>query len=197
MKKIVVLIVWLVAFFAVDQKMHLCAAQDNLASNIPPAQLQNDLISTNGATRFRLAKSLALDHTKATFTALLKLLHDTNVDISYAAAVSIEKRKDVAFDGELINAIGALPRDNRWPAYSAAKNYPTPHMMKYLWQCLNEEIEFQGRRNVFDNRNCFYLSQSLEQIAHDLGNKVNVKAPGNDYELKDYQLFASGIQLNN
>lgn len=197
MKNLMGFFVGLLAFVLINQEICSCLAQEGLATNLPPAQLEKDLMSTNAAVRFLLAEKLAQDHTKVTFMTLLKLLNDTNIDISYAAAQSIEARKDKAFDDELIAAIKTLSRDNRWPAYSAAKSYPTPHMLNYLWNCLEEEINFQRQRKIFDNSNCFYISKSLEQIAHSLGKNVKVLAPDNDGDLKDYQHFADGINYSN
>ncbi len=154
------------------QGAFICAAQEK-----SPAfpNLQRDLTSTNGEVRLDLAGNLVQDHSKETFAALLKLLGDKSDDISYAAAESLEARKDSALADEFISAIKALPRDKRWPVYRAAKNYPTPRMVDFLGQCLEDEIRFQRQRTAFDNRNCFYLAQSLEQIARTL--KKNVKNP--------------------
>lgn len=170
-------------------KFSSCFAQERANSEISPAQLQDALNSTNGAVRFRLAEKLSLYHSEATFSALLKLLTDKNVDISYAAAESIEARKDNAFDRQLIATIETLPRNNRWPSYRAAKNYSTQGMLIFLQQRLDEEIEFQHKRNAFDSENCFYLAQSLEQIARNLQMPVKLAAPEGD-SLVAYEAFA-------
>jgi|GEM_PF-5110899 hypothetical protein len=167
--------------------------QDKASPSIPLDKVRSDSISTNWEVRMHVAERLASDHTEATFRVLLLLLKDKHDDVSYAAAESIEARKDKAFDGELIAAIKSLSRDNRWPAYRAAKNYPTQRMLSFIRQCLEEEIQFQRQRTAFDSRNCFYLAQSLGQIARRL--KADIKAmPPEDADLQAYQSFADSIK---
>jgi hypothetical protein len=181
-------------FFGIAFGCSCCGlAQDNASSGIPLATVRSNSISTNWEVRMHAAEGLVSDHTHATFRMLLLLLKDKHDDVSYAAAESIEARKDTAFDGELITAIKSLSRDNRWPAYRAAKNYPTPHMLNSLGHCLGEEIQFQRQRTAFDSRNCFYLAQSRGQIAHTL--KTDIKpVPPEDADLQAYESFAHSIK---
>lgn len=168
------------------------SAQESLLSNAPPTQLQRELNSSDGAIRYRLAERLANDHSKDTFTILLKLLNDKDDNISYAAAESIEGRKDTAFAVDLIAAIKGLPRDKIWPAYWAAKTYPTLAMLRFLQQRLDEEIQFQRHRATFYNQNYFYLAQSLGQIASCLKIHLNVSVPDGD-DLSSYERFAKAL----
>jgi hypothetical protein len=170
-----------------------CVAQSVSSVKISSAQLRRDLASTNGTVRFQLAENLALDHSKATFTALLKLLKDNTPDVVYRAAESIEARKDTTFTPELVAAIKAIPKDNRWPIYRAARSYPTESMLDFLKKCLIDEIQFQNHRNTFDNRNCFYLCKSLEQIVSSIRPGAKIAAP-EDGDLSAYVVFANSLK---
>jgi hypothetical protein len=181
------------AFLFCNQGVYFCPAQEGSTKNIPFAELQSEVLSTNGAVRFNIAEKLAQYHNKETFIALLKLLKDKNEDISYAAANSIEMRRDKKYDSDLIDAIKALPRDNRWPAYWAAASYPTPNMFKFFRECINEEVRFQSRKKLVNCDNCFYLAKGLIQIAHNIGVEIKLTPPVGE-DLKDYQQFAKGLE---
>jgi hypothetical protein len=65
-------------------------------------------------------------------------------------------------------------------------------MFSFLHQQLNVEIGFQHKRETFDNRNCFYIAQSLGQIAKHLKIPLNVTVPEGD-DLSSYESFAHEI----
>ena len=172
-----------------------CSAlgQNNVTSIVHPTKLGSDINATNWEVRMQLAEKLSADHTEATFKMLLVLLNDKSDDVSYAAAEAIEARKDKAFDHELIAAIKSLSRDDRWPAYRAAKNYPTPSMLDFLQQSLEDEIQFRSKQVAFDTRNCFYISHSLEEVVRILKKGVQVAAPEDD-DPKAYAHFAQQLR---
>jgi hypothetical protein len=172
----------------------LCVAQKQSFSSKVDLNLQYDLVSTNGTVRYHLAEKLSFYHDKKTFEALLKLLTDADADVSYAAAESIEARGDSSYAADLISTIRTLPRDNIWPAYWAARSYPTNSMLDFLTQRLKEEILFQHRRVNFDGGNCDYLSQSLAQIMHSLYKNIKIAAPEDD-KLESYQNYLQNLQI--
>ena len=184
------------AFLLFAQGVYFCPAQEGSTKNIPFSELQSEVLSTNGAVRFNIAEKLAQYHNKETFIALLKLLKDKNEDISYAAANSIEMRRDKKYDSDLIAGIKALPRDNRWPAYWAAASYPTPKMLKFFRECINEEVKFQSHKRLVNCDNCFYLAKGLVQIAHNIGVEIKLTPPVGE-DLKDYRQFAKGLETLN
>lgn len=187
--KVVSCVCSLLSAFVIVTACH-CSGQTNRPSAKLLAQAHRDLRSPNGEVRLRLAEQLASDHGEATFAVLVKLLGDKSVDVSYAAAESIEARADKSFDEQFITGIRALARENQWPAYRAAKNYPTRRMLAFLQDRLTDEIQFQRRRHFFDSRNCFYLSNSLLRIAETLKLKGFNMNPPEGSELGVYESFA-------
>jgi hypothetical protein len=185
-----VLFIWTLLFL--DQKANLCFAQDNGTNSIVKLA-QAELLSTNESVKFYLAGALGQYHSKSTFVVLLKLLAETNQDISYAAAMSIKARKDTNFSDELVMAIKRLPRDSRWPAYSAAASYPTLGMFDFLLTCLDEEIVFQKTQKIVNCDNCFYLAKGLDQILHDIGRASQIEPPVGE-DIKEYQQFAQSLK---
>jgi hypothetical protein len=168
-------------------------AQTNVSQNIWPNEFRDEVKSTNWEIRMHLAEKLSLDHTRGTFRVLLSLLSDENEDVSYAAAESIQARKDKVFADDFIATIKIMPKSAVWPAYRAAQSFPTPVMLNFLLQQLLQEIQFQHQRANFDNQNCFYLAQSLGQIAKNLEIKLNVSAPDGD-DLSSYESFANELK---
>jgi HEAT repeat protein len=158
-----------------------------------PKALLKDLNSPDGEIRVQLAKRLAKDHCEETFQILLVLLKDKNVDVSYAAAEAIELRGDENFDKEFIETIKSLPRESRWPAYRAEKNYPTKHTVNFLLNCLQEEIVFYQKQKNFDERNSFYIARSLENICDPSREPPNVSAPDSN-TLAAYEKLMSDLQ---
>lgn len=143
--------------------------------------------------RIQLAKRLASNHNTNSFQVLLSLLRDPSLGVSYAAAEAIEIRGDQKFDGELIQAIRALPRENRWPAYRAEKNYPTKRTVEFLLECLQDEIAFYRKQKNFDERNSFYIAKSLETLGKHFPEIQAAKAP-EDTALAAYEKFAIDLQ---
>lgn len=186
----------LICGFALLGSAWLGFTQTNSSLHISLDQIQTEISSTNWEVRMHLAEKLSSDHTEGTFRVLLSLLKDGSEDVSYAATESIEARKDKSFDHEFITAIKSLPRNDRWPTYRAARNYPTAAMWNFLRESLEEEIQFQNGRTAFDSRNCFYISHSLDEIGHSLEKGVKMQAPDTD-DLKAYQKFAEELHRIN
>jgi hypothetical protein len=145
--------------------------------------------------RFELAKSLDEQRTLQSFRTLLKLLTDSDSGVSYAAAEALEKRGDVAFASEFMATIPALRNDARWPAYRALRRYPTISVFQFLLSCLNDELSFYRAIPPFDERNCFYMTESLKQIAGDLWKSAELPSP-EPYSVASYdQFYRAGSNL--
>ena len=65
-------------------------------------------------------------------------------------------------------------------------------MFVFLQERLREEVRFQRHQTSFDNRNCFYIAQSLEKIAKELKITGSISVP-DGYELDPYEHFAKEI----
>jgi hypothetical protein len=160
-------------------------------NNFSIKNLERDMQSSNWNVRSGVAEKLGRDHQLIAFQLLLKLLQDTNDDVSYAAAEAIELRGDQEFDEYLIGTIKDLPRDDRWFAYDACKNYTTKRMMDFLFGSLQEEIQFYKGKRLFDERNNFYICTSLKKIAQALTNNDQFNTLDvDDNKLPSYEKFA-------
>lgn len=137
----------------------------------------------------RLAKELGRDHELASFRTLLILLDDTNEDVRYAAAESIQARGDAQYDQELITCISRIPQENHWPVYRASRSYPTDRMVLFLLKCMREEIVFWQGKKVFDNTNCFYLAWSLHLLTKEIFNADLTIPTPKERNLTGYERF--------
>ncbi len=184
-----IILIFVLGSFATSFNNYLVFGQNELqTNNISIKDFEKDLQSNDGEVRLKLAKKLNAEHSLDTFKILLKLLNDKNLDVSYAAAEAIEIRRDKEYDKEFIDAFKHISGENCWPAYRATKNYPTKPMMDFLFGCLKKEIQFYQNKENFDERNCFYISSSLEQIGQTLLKLPEIKVPEGD-GLKAYEKF--------
>lgn len=114
--------------------------------------------------RYTLARSYSTDHSRASFLSLLSLLRDPHPDVSYAAAESLEARKDVIFIRDFLQVISTIPRDRRWPLYHALGAYATEETRVFLTNSLREELDDFRSRKYFDDGNCLYIIRSIARI---------------------------------
>ncbi len=144
--------------------------------------------------RQQLARELAKDESSDSFTRLLTLLHDPHPDVSYAAAESIERRGEGKRTKDLLQAIGTLPRERRWPAYRALKNYSSDEVLQLLVPALEEELRVSRSASSFDERNCYYIALSVENaMARVLPPEKVARAP-KDSSIQAFDHFLAEVK---
>ncbi|MCI0539756.1 MAG: HEAT repeat domain-containing protein [Verrucomicrobiales bacterium] len=129
-----------------------------------PDLTEQKLKATDWHTRQQLADDLAKDRSAGSFEALLRLLKDQHEDVSYSAAEALEARADTDRAHDLTTAIAQLPRERRWPAYRALRNYSGTETSSFLVNSLAEELEYYRVSQTFDDRNCHYIAKSIEEL---------------------------------
>ncbi len=163
-------------------------ALTNQVTETPPQVMENK----DWLSRYNLAVQLGSDHGERTFLMLLRLLVDKNEDVSYAAAEAIESRGDIDFDAKLIQTISSLPRERRWYAYRAEAKYPTRQTIKFLLTCLEDESRFYHCNGHFDDRNSFYIANSLLRLLQKVL-KIDVKSPAERTQ-ESYDTFLQQVK---
>lgn len=158
-------------------------------ASTPPASAQSE----PWRKRADLAASLANSHDYESFSRLIMLLKDSQPDVSYVAAESIETRKDVQYVDTLLTAISAMQQSYRWPAYRALRNYPTAHTLTFLVSELRNELSLYENKTYFDERNSFYLASSIECILPQYSKVAHIPPVPRSGLLSDYKLFLNAI----
>lgn len=167
----------------------LVGCGDRSAANGPGAQIEQKLKAPDWHTRQRLAVELARNRSPGAFKALLQLLNDPHEDVRYAAAEALEIRADIDHTQAFTQAIAQLPREKRWSAYRALRNYPSAETFRFLVSSLAEELEYYRNGQVFDDRNCHYIASSIEELAGKLpALRGAIKAPTEGHR-QDFDQF--------
>jgi hypothetical protein len=143
--------------------------------------------------RMAIADQLGTRHDHDSFVILLQLLADNHPNVRYAAAKSIEARKDVAFTDELIATIDGLQQDHRWPAYRALRNYPTVHTLNFLASMLQGEISFYADKNFFNEQNSYYLAGSIRVVLQPYARGMEVPPVPVAGSTGDYASFLKSV----
>jgi len=123
-----------------------------------------------------LADRLKVDSSTESFQVLLELLLDSNDDVRYAAANAIEGRRAINQAPQLLGTIAKLPRESRWPAFRSLRAYPLAETRLFLINALKEELSFYENKSDFDERNSFYIAESLREILPKL-DRSHLKVP--------------------
>lgn len=129
------------------------------------------------SAKVKIAERARQKHDKDSFIQLLDLLKDTNTDVSYAAAEALEAREDLSYVDLLLDAIAQVPSDSQWPAFRALGSYKSSAVFIWLTKHLQHEMDQAKNEKYWDERNAFYLAESMAKIAQTVFPMAKLKPP--------------------